>query len=69
MMSNDPEGQSERDKRVDEEMASADRANGERPPSDDEGDPQRAEDSDPEAPGAYVDEEHASTVPEPNEPA
>ena len=64
-MSNDPE----RDKRVDEEMASADRANGERPPSDDGAHPQRSEDSDPEAPGAYVDDEDASTVAEPNEPA
>jgi hypothetical protein len=65
MMSNDPE----RDERVDEEMARADRANGERPPTDDGGHPQRSEDPDRDAHGAYVDDEDASTVAEPNEPA
>ena len=64
-MSNDPE----RHKRVDEDMASADRANGEGAAGDDGGDPQRSEEPDREAPGAYTDDEHASTVPEPNEPA
>lgn len=64
-MSDDPE----RDERVDEEMASADQANGEGAAGDDGGDPQRSEDPDPEAPGAYIDDEHASTVAEPNEPA
>jgi hypothetical protein len=63
-MSNDRE----RDERVDDEMARADRANGERPASDDGG-PQRCEDLDRDAPGAYVDDEDASTVAEPNEPA
>ena len=68
-MSNDSERQGEREKWVDEEMASADRADGERPRSDECGQPQRSEESDPEAPGAYVNDEHASIVPEPNEPA
>ena len=68
-MSNDSERQGERDQRVDEEMASADRANGERPLSDERSHPQRSDGSDPQAPGAYVNDEHASTVPEPNEPA
>jgi hypothetical protein len=69
MMSDDPERQGERDQRVDEEMASADRANGERPLSDEHARRQRSDGSDPEAPGAYVNDEEASIVPEPNEPA
>ena len=64
-MSDDPE----RDERVDEEMASADRANGEGPAGDDGGGPQGSEEPDRDAPGAYIDDEHASTVAEPNEPA
>ena len=68
-MNNDPERQGARDKQVDAEMAKADRANGERPTQDEHGPPQRADGSDPEAPGAYADDEDASSVAEPNEPA
>jgi hypothetical protein len=68
-MSNDHKRQDARDKKVDEEMARADRTNGERPPHDEHGPPQRTDRSDREAPGAYVDDEDASDVAEPNEPA
>jgi hypothetical protein len=67
-MSNDPEGQTE-DEQVDEEMARADRANGERPVQAEHGSEERSGRSDPEAPGAYVDDSNASSVAEPNEPA
>ena len=67
-MSNDPEGQAG-DKQVDEEMARADRTNGERPTHDEHGSAQRSDRLDPEAPGAYVDDGDASSVAEPNEPA
>ena len=68
-MSNHSERQGSRERQVDEEMAKADRANGERPVQDEDGSAQRPDGSDPEAPGAYVDDEHASRVAEPNEPA
>ena len=68
-MGSDPERQGKRDDQVDEEMASADRTNGERPANDEHGPPQRSDGSDPEAPGAYVNDNDASRVPEPNEPA
>ena len=67
-MGNDPEGQAG-DKQVDEEMARADRTNGERPTQDEHGPEQRSDGSDSEAPGAYVDDGDASSVAEPNEPA
>ena len=67
-MSNDPEGQTG-DKQVDEEMARADRANGERSTRDESGSEEHSGRSDPEAPGAYVDDRNVSSVPEPNEPA
>jgi hypothetical protein len=68
-MSNDHESQGSRDEQIDEEMARADVANGERPPHDEHVPPQRAHRTDPEAPGAYLDDEDASDVAEPNEPA
>jgi hypothetical protein len=68
-MSNDHKHRGARDLKVDEEMARADRTNGERPPHDELGTQQRADRSDPEAPGAYLDDEDASDVAEPNEPA
>ena len=72
-MSNDPEGQA-RDAQVDEEMARADRTNGERTqvepePARSYGSDPGAPDSDPEAPGTYVDDRKTSSVAEPNEPA
>ena len=67
-MSNDPKGQTD-DEQVDEEMARADRVNGERPTPDEHGSADRSGRSDPEAPGAYVDDPNASSVAEPNEPA
>jgi hypothetical protein len=57
----------ERENEIDEEMARADRANGENRPRPDAH--ERGGKADPEAPGAYVDEEDAASVPEPNEPA
>ncbi len=68
-MGSDPERQGERDNQVDEEMASADRTNGERPADDEHEPPKHSDGLDPEAPGAYVNDEDASSVPEPNEPA
>ena len=68
-MSNDPERQGSRERQVDEEMAKADRTDGERPVQDEDGSAQRPDGSDPEAPGAYVDDEHTFSVAEPNEPA
>ncbi len=74
-MSNDPEGQAD-DAQVDEEMARADRTNGEgttqgepEPALRSDGSDPGAPDSDPEAPGSYVDDRKASSVAEPNEPA
>jgi len=64
-MSDDDGRQANDDDRVDEEMARADRANGERPPADED----RQRGADPEAPGTYVDDEDAPEVAEPNEPA
>ena len=67
-MSNDPEGEAG-GKQVDEDMARADRTNGERPTHDEHGSAQRSDRSDPEAPGAYVDDGDASSIAEPNGPA
>ena len=68
-MSNDPERHAG-DKQADEEMARADRTNGERPTQEEHGPEQHSDCSDPEAPGDYVnDDRDASSVAEPNEPA
>jgi hypothetical protein len=74
-MSNDPEGQAG-DEQVDEEMARADRTNGEpttqdepRPPQRSEGTDPEASRADPDAPGSYVSDGESLSVAEPNEPA
>ena len=61
-MGNDPERQGERDDQVDEEMASADRTNGERPAEDEHGPPQRSDGSDRDAADGDVNDEDASRV-------
>ena len=72
-MSNEPEGQAG-EEQVDEEMARADRTNGERttpvePAPRSDGSDAEAPRPDPDAPGVYVDDSEASSVAEPNEPA
>jgi hypothetical protein len=58
----------EREKKVDEEMAAADKAYGERREENTDSKDQK-ERTDPDAPGTYVDRESATDVAEPNEPA
>jgi hypothetical protein len=69
-MSDDAERDRGRGDEIDEEMARADRTNGEGSPGPDRQDRRaRSAGSDPDAPGAYVDDEDATDVAEPNEPA
>ena len=74
-MSNDQAGRAG-EEQIDEDMAEADRTNGERTAQDVPESAPRAAGSDreppradPEAPGTYVSDGEASSVAEPNEPA